>query len=112
MFDWKDLGATWPTEQTYRILEILKENRIRCRMPADDMFFISPFHLPHPDRRWAIQVRRRDARRAMALLAREGLARTLGAADRVGASDLHEAARTDPRVPGPAMSATRPAIIP
>ena len=75
MFGWKELGATWPTEQAYQALELLKQNRIRCRMPSDDMFFISPFSLPHPDRRWAIRVRRRDVDRAMALLAREGLAR-------------------------------------
>ena len=75
MFGWKELGATWPSEQAYQVLELLKHNHIRCRMPADDMFFNSPFHLPRPDLRWAIQVRRQDVRRAMALLAREGLAR-------------------------------------
>lgn len=77
MFRWKELGAVWPSEQTYQVLEVLKQNRIRCRMPADDMFFYSPFYLPRADRRWAIQVRRRDVKRAMALLAREGLARDL-----------------------------------
>ena len=66
MFGWKTLGAIWPTEQAYHVLQLLKENRIRHRMPSDDMFFYSPFHLPRPDRRWAIQVRRRDMRRAMA----------------------------------------------
>ena len=76
MFGWKELGAVWPSEQAYQVLELLKQNRIRCRMPADDMFFNSPFHLPRPDRRWAIQVRRRDVKRAMALLAREELGRT------------------------------------
>ena len=75
MFGWKELGAKWPTEQTYQVLEVLKQNRIRCRMPADDMFFIGPFHLPRPDRRWSIQVRRRDVKRVMAILAGENHAR-------------------------------------
>lgn len=73
MFEWKNLGVKWRSEQAYQVLEILKQNHIRYRMPADDMFFNSPFHLPHPDRRWAIQVRQRDVKRASALLAREGL---------------------------------------
>ena len=73
MFGWTTLGARWRTEQAYQALEILKAHRIPSRMPSDDMFFIGPFHLPHPDRRWQIFVRRWDVRRALALLAREGL---------------------------------------
>lgn len=92
MFEWKALGAVWPTEQAYQVLELLKQNRIPCRMPADDMFFFSPFHLPRPDRRWSIQVRRRDEKRAMALLAREGLARE-------STVDADSAVRTDRPLP-------------
>ena len=73
MFGWTTLGARWRTEQAYQALEILKAHRIPSRMPSDDMFFIGPFHLPHPDRGWQIFVRRWDVRRALALLAREGL---------------------------------------
>lgn len=89
MFGWKELGAVWPTEQAYQVMELLKQNRVRCRMPADDMFFTDPFHLPRPDRRWAIQVRRRDVKRAMAILAREDLAR----ATEADMTDTEEAAR-------------------
>ena len=73
MFGWMTLGKRWRTEQVYEALEVLKEHRIPTRMPSDDMFFVGPFHLPHPDMRWEINVRRRDYRRALALLAREGL---------------------------------------
>ena len=75
MFGWKELEARWPAEKVYRVLEILKQNHIRCKMPADDMFFVGPFYMSHPNRRWAIQVRRRDEKRATALLAQEGLMR-------------------------------------
>ena len=51
----------------------MKEHRIPTRMPSEDMFFTSAFHLPHPDLRWQIQVRRRDRDKAVALLAWEGL---------------------------------------
>ncbi|MDO4865575.1 MAG: hypothetical protein Q4C10_03390 [Clostridia bacterium] len=73
MFAWKVLGAKWRTEQACQALEVLKENRIPARMFSDDIYFFSPFHLPQPDLRWQIYVRRRDRRRAMSLLAREGL---------------------------------------
>ncbi len=73
MFGWMTLEAQWTTEQAYQALEVLKENRIPTRMPSDDMFFTSAFHLPHPDLRWQIQVRRRDRDKAVALLAWEGL---------------------------------------
>ena len=73
MFGWMTLEAQWATEQAYQTLEVLKEHRIPTRMPSDDMFFTSAFHLPHPDLRWQIQVRRRDRDKAVALLAWEGL---------------------------------------
>ena len=73
MFGWMTLEAQWATEQAYQALEVLKEHRIPTRMPSDDMFFTSAFHLPHPDLRWQIQVRRRDRDKAVALLAWEGL---------------------------------------
>ena len=94
MFGWKELGAIWRSEQVYQVLEILKQNRIRCRMPADDMFFNSPFHLPHPDRRWAIQVRRRDVKRAMTLLIQEGLVHEPASADLITEEPLAGRTRT------------------
>ena len=113
MFGWMELGATWPTEQAYQALELLKQNRIRCRMPSDDMFFISPFSLPHPDRRWAIRVRRRDVDRAMALLAGEGLARIAEEAEAaaVRPSVQPEAARPVIRYPVPAAPAAQPSNL-
>ena len=95
MFEWKALGASWPSEQAYRVLELLKQQHIRCRMPSDDMHFVSPFHLPHPDLRWSIRVRRRDWHRAMALLEREGLVNGATLSDRAGA----EVADTMPASP-------------
>ncbi len=71
--NWQSIGPSWVSEKVFRVLEVLKENRIPARMPSDDMFFFSPYHLPHPMLRWEIQVRRRDRARAAALLAREGL---------------------------------------
>ncbi len=112
MFDWKYLGASWPTEQAYQALEILKQNCIRCRMPAEDMFFTNPFHLPRPDLRWKIQVRRRDAKHAMKLLAREGLAREPIGTEEPPAPAVQpvtcpsapsETARSDPRRTAPAL---------
>lgn len=73
-FGWKDLGLAWRSEDIYRVLEVLKEKRIPARMPSDDMFLYSPYFPPHPDRRWQILIRRKDWRRAVDLLAREGLA--------------------------------------
>jgi len=54
-------------------MELLKENHISWRMPSHDMFFISAFHLPHPDRRWSILVKRHDHKRVLAILDQEGL---------------------------------------
>jgi len=73
MFGWKQLGPMWPTNEVFRVLELLKEQRIPSRMPSDNMFFFNLFCPPHPAHRWEIQVRRRDWRRAIDLLDGEGL---------------------------------------
>ncbi len=101
MFGWMTLGTRWTTEQVWRALEILKENHIPARMPSDDMFFVGPFHLPHPDRRWQICVRRRDALRARALLEKEGLISGATPQDRAEEDD------PDPTPASPAADARR-----
>ena len=73
MSRWIEIGTKWNTETTCRTRELLKENSIPFRMPSDEMFFQSMYHLPHRDRIWGIQVRRKDLPRALALLAKEGL---------------------------------------
>ena len=73
---WTDIGPIWNTETTYRIRELLKENRIPFRMPFDEMFFQSMYHLPHRDRIWGIQVQKKDSARVMSMLAKEGLIHT------------------------------------
>lgn len=73
-FGWKDLGLTWHSEDVCRVRAVLGEHHIPTRMPCDDMYFYSPFHLPRPDHKWRIRVRRQDWQRAVSLLAREGLA--------------------------------------
>ena len=45
MFGWKQLGPMWPTNEVFRVLELLKEQRIPSRMPSDDMFFCKLFCL-------------------------------------------------------------------
>lgn len=95
---WQSIGPSWVSEKAYRALEVLKENHIPARMPSDDMFFFSPYHLPHPHLRWEIQVRRRDRARAAALLAREGLID----------SPLHDAGIDAPE----AETSTRQALVP
>lgn len=70
---WKQLGPMWHTNEVYRVLELLREQRIPSRMPADNMFFCNLFCPPHPGHRWEIRVRRRDWNRAMDLLDGEGL---------------------------------------
>ena len=72
MSRWIDIGIKWNTETTCRAREFLKENRIPFRMPFDEMFFQSMYHLPHRDRIWGISVRKKDLARALALLAEEG----------------------------------------
>ena len=73
MSKWIELGVRWDTETICTIRELLKENRIPFRMTFDDMFFQSVFHLPRGDRRWNLNVRRRDLARVLALLEEEGL---------------------------------------
>lgn len=101
MLGWTLFGIRWPTEQVCRVLEVLKEHRIPARMPSDDMFFVGPFHLPHPDRRWQIFVRRRDVRRAMQLLKKEGLISGATPSDRAEEDDA------DPMSASPAAAARR-----
>ncbi len=73
MSGWIDIGYRWNTETTYRVREYLKENRISFRMPFDEMFFQSVYHLPHRDWTWGIRVRRKDLARVLSLLEKEGL---------------------------------------
>ena len=70
---WIEMGPKWNSEMTYRVIELLKENGIALRMPSDEMFFQSIFHLPRLDRIWGIQVKRKDWSRAVSLLGKEGL---------------------------------------
>jgi len=70
---WRSIGPVWVTEKAWQVMELLKENHISWRMPSHDMFFISAFHLPHPDRRWSILVKRHDHKRVLAILDQEGL---------------------------------------
>ena len=71
MSGWIDIGPIWNTETNYRVREFLKENRIPFRMPSDEMFFQSMYHLPHRDRIWGIKVRRKDLALVLALLEKE-----------------------------------------
>ncbi len=73
MSRWIDIGYKWNTETTYRVREFLKENWIPIRMPFDDMFFQSMYHLPHKDRMWGLKVRKKDLPHVLALLEKEGL---------------------------------------
>ena len=70
---WQNIGPKWVTKDAYQVMEVLRENGVSWRMPSDDMFFTSGFHLPHSDRRWAILVKRYDRMRAIAVLKQEGL---------------------------------------
>ncbi len=69
---WTDIGPIWNTETTYRVRELLKDHAIPFRMPFDEMFFQSMYHLPHRDRIWGIKVRRKDAGCVLSLLEKEG----------------------------------------
>ena len=71
--DWVPIGPEWRTETVFQVLELLKGERIRFKMPFSDMFFTSVFHLPNKDKRWSILVRRHDWERVVTLLAQEGL---------------------------------------
>ena len=73
MSRWTDIGYKWNTETTYRVREFLKENRIPIRMPFDEMFFQSMYHLPAKDWIWGIEVRTKDLARVLCLLEKEGL---------------------------------------
>ncbi len=73
MLGWRQLGTRWPTNDVFRVLALLEEANIPSRMPSDNMFFCNLFCPPHPGHRWEIRVRRRDWRRAIELLDREGL---------------------------------------
>ena len=72
MSRWINIGYKWKTETTYRVREFLKENGIPFRMPSDEMFFQSMYHLPHRDWRWGIKAKRKDLAFVLALLEKEG----------------------------------------
>lgn len=72
---WVPVGPEWKTGDTFRVREILKDERIPFRMPFSDLFFTSVFHMPAEDRKWSILVREKDRAKVMDLLAREGLVR-------------------------------------
>ena len=74
-------GYKWNTETTYRVREFLKEMRIPMRMPSDDMFFQSMFHLPHRDLMWGLKVREKDLASVLSLLEKEGLIPAVGSRD-------------------------------
>ena len=76
MSRWTDIGYKWNTETTCRVREFLQGNRIPFRMPFDEMYFQSMYHLPHRDRIWGIQVRRKDLTRVLSLLGKEGIIRS------------------------------------
>ena len=73
MSRWIDIGYKWNTETTYRVREFLKEMRISMRMPSDDMFFQSMYHLPNKTWMWGLKVREKDLASVLALLEKEGL---------------------------------------
>ena len=73
MSGWIDIGPLWNTETTYRVREFLKENTIPFRMPFDEMFFQSMYHLPHRDHVWGIRIRKKDKACVLTLLETEGL---------------------------------------
>ena len=78
MSRWIDIGYKWNTETTYRVREFLNENRIPIRMPCDDRFFKSMYHLPHRDWKWGIEVRSKELARVLCLLEEEGLIPAVG----------------------------------
>ena len=78
MCRWTDIGFKWNTDTTYRVREFLKENRIPIRMPADDMFFQSMYHLPHKNWKWGLKVRKKDLARVLSLLEKESLIPAVG----------------------------------
>ena len=83
MSKWIDIGNKWKTETTYRVREFLKENKVPFRMPFDDMFFRSMYHLPHRDWVWGLRVKKKDLESVLALLEKEGFIRSPAARDRL-----------------------------
>jgi len=81
MSRWIDIGYKWNTETTYRVRELLKEMRIPIRMPSDDMFFRSEYHLPDKAWQWGLKVRKKDLARVLSLLEKEGLIPAVGSRD-------------------------------
>ena len=71
MSRWIDIGYKWNTETTFRVREFLKERWIPFRMPFNDIFFQSMYHLPHKDRIWGLSVQRKDLARVLSLLEEE-----------------------------------------
>ncbi len=88
MSGWINIGPGWNTETTYRIRELLQENGIPIRMPFDEAFFQSMYHLPHKDRYWEIKVRRKDLACTMALLQKEGF--IYGCVQQLNRSERHD----------------------
>lgn len=78
MSRWTDIGYKWNTETTYRVRELLKGERIPFKMPFDDMFFQSMYHLPHRAWKWGIKIRPKDLARVLSLLEKEGLIPSVG----------------------------------
>ncbi len=78
MSGWTDIGYKWKTETAYTVREFLKGEGIPIRMPFDDLFFQSMYHLPHKTRIWGIQVRTKDLARVLVLLEMEGLIPAVG----------------------------------
>ncbi len=75
---WKQIGNSWVVEDAVRIREILKEERISCRIPFSSIFLANPYHLPAADQRFEICVWRKDLEKAIAVLVRESLLRPTG----------------------------------
>ena len=78
MSRWIDIGPKWTTETMYNVREFLKENRIPVRMPCDEIFFRSMYHLPHGNWVWGIEVRRKDLACALERLEKEGFITAVG----------------------------------
>ncbi len=81
MSRWIDIGYKWNTGTTYRVREFLKEMRIPIRMPSDDMFFQSEYHLPDKAWKWGLKVRKKDLALVLSLLEKEGLIPAVGSRD-------------------------------
>lgn len=71
---WTSIGPEWKTADIFRIREILKEEHIPFKMPFYDVFFANTFHMPSEEKRFGILIRKKDLKKVIALLIREGLA--------------------------------------